>query len=121
MTATSQRSTLNGAPARAVLHAPSIAPPLGRRRPLLVIAGVVMVVVGALAAAWMVSSSGHRTKVVVMAANVAYGSPITPADLTTAAVAVDPGVATIPAADAGNLVGQVAASNLPKGAMLARA
>ncbi|WP_081844740.1 SAF domain-containing protein [Cellulomonas sp. URHE0023] len=121
MTATSQKTTLNGAPARAALHAPSIASPRGRRRPMLVIAGIVMVVVGALAAVWLVSSSGHRTHVVVMARDVAYGTPISATDLTTTAVAVDPSVATIPAAQAGDLVGQVAVTSLPRGTLLARA
>ena len=41
MTATSEKSTLNGAPARAELRAPRLVAPHGRRRPLFVVAGIV--------------------------------------------------------------------------------
>ncbi|WP_156388005.1 SAF domain-containing protein [Cellulomonas sp. Root137] len=120
MTATSEQSTLNGAPARAELRAPRVVAPHFRRRPLFVVAGTVMVVVGALAAVWLVSSSGHRVDVVVMAADVPYGAPITAEDLATTAVAVDPDVETVPAGDAREVVGQVAAAFLAKGTLLAR-
>ncbi|WP_315092730.1 SAF domain-containing protein [uncultured Cellulomonas sp.] len=120
MTATSEKSTLNGAPARAELRAPRVVATHGRRRPLFVVAGIVMVVIGALAAVWLVSSSGHRVDVVVMAADVPYGAPITADDLATTAVAVDPAVETVPAGDAREVVGQVAAAFLAKGTLLAR-
>lgn len=120
MTATSEKATLNGAPARAQLRAPRVVAQHGRRRPLFVVAGIVMVVLGALAAVWLVSSSGHRVDVVVMAADVPYGAPITTDDLATTAVAVDPAVETVPAGDARDMVGQVATGFLAKGTLLAR-
>jgi hypothetical protein len=118
MTATSEKTKVNGAPARADLRAPSVAVPRGRRRPAFVVAGVAMVVIGALAAVWLVSSIGQRSDVVVMARDVPYGATMTADDLTTTAVSVDPSVSTVPAGDTADVIGQVAATTLSKGALL---
>jgi hypothetical protein len=55
---------------------------------------------------------------VVSAASVAKGQVIGETDLTTAAVAVDPSVAVVPAGDLTTLVGQRAAVDLPAGSLL---
>ena len=79
-----------------------------------------MAILGALAAIWLVSASGHRVQVVMVAHDVAYGSVLTREDLTTTSVAVDPSVSVVPAAQASTLVGQRATANLRVGALLAR-
>jgi hypothetical protein len=56
--------------------------------------------------------------VVVAAASVAKGQVIGETDLTTAAVAVDPSVAVVPAGDLTALIGQRAAVDLPVGSLL---
>ncbi|WP_082515921.1 SAF domain-containing protein [Cellulomonas sp. Leaf395] len=119
MTATSEKTTLNGTPGGVTVRAPSVVAPRGRRRPVFVVAGVAMIVIGALAAVWLVSSSGQRVDVLVLARDVPYGATISRDDLTTAAVSVDATVATVPAKDVNQIVGQVAATSLAKGSLLA--
>jgi hypothetical protein len=80
-----------------------------------------MVALGALAAIWLVSVSGHRVEVVMLARDVTYGSTLSSADLTTTAVAVDPAVAVVPASDEVELVGMTATANLPAGSLLTHA
>lgn len=122
MTATSEKARVNGTPARrAEVRAPSVVTARGRHRPLFVAGGIAMVVIGALATVWLVSSTGHRTDVVVMARDVSYGTPITADDLATTAVAVDATVATVPASEVSELIGRVAATSLARGTLLARA
>ncbi|GEK19909.1 SAF domain-containing protein [Cellulomonas xylanilytica] len=120
MTATSEKAKVNGS-AGAALRAPNVVAPRGRRRPALVVAGVAMAVIGALAAVWLVSSSGQRVDVVVLARDVPYGSTITRDDLTTAAVSVEATVATVSARDLRDVVGQTAATVLAKGSLLSPA
>jgi len=100
--------------------APRVPTPKGRRNPSLLALGVALIAVGALAAVWMVNAAGHRTPVVVVVRDVPFGSVITDADLGTAQVSADAGVHTIPAEDAGTLVGSVAATNLVAGSLLNR-
>lgn len=119
MTATSEKQRHNGTPsATAELRPPVTVPPRGRRRPGLLVAGIAMVALGALAVMWLVTSSGHRSQVVVMAHDVAYGATITAEDLQTAAVSVDPAVSVVPASRAPSLIGQVATTNLMHGSLL---
>ena len=90
MTTTGERNRLDGQSATAELRAAVVVPPQGRRRPGLLVAGLAMVALGALTAIWLVSSSGHRVEVVMLAHNVAYGSVLRADDLATTPVAVDP-------------------------------
>src|SRR4051812_40550595 len=99
MTTTSEKQKLNGRDATELRPA-GLVGPRGRRRPALLVAGVAMVALGALAVAWLVSAAGQRTDVVVMARDVAYGSTIAAGDLGTTAVSVDPSVRLVPADDA---------------------
>lgn len=118
MTTTSERGRLDGRSATAELRPAAVVPPRGRRRPAFLVAGVAMVAVGALAAIWLVSASGHRVQVVMLAHDVAYGTVLAAGDLTTTAVAVDPAVAVIPADEEAGLVGQTATANLAAGSLL---
>lgn len=122
MTATSERRTHDEhPPMSAGLRPAALVPPRGRRRPALVVAGMAMVALGALAVAWLVGSAGHRTDVVVMARDVPYGAALTADDLSTTAVSVDPVVAVVPANEASGLVGMVATTNLTRGSLLTQA
>lgn len=121
MTTTSERRGLDGQKAADGLRPVSLVAPRGRRRPALLVAGVAMVVLGALAAIWLVSASGHRVPVVMVAKDMAYGSVVTREDLTTTSVAVDPSVAVVPAGEVSSLVGQRATVTLRTGALLTRA
>lgn len=118
MTTTSEKQKLNGQRDQGELRPAGLVGPRGRRRPAFLIAGVAMVALGALAVAWLVSSAGQRTDVVVMSRDVAYGSTIVAGDLGTTAVSVDPSVQLVPADDAATLVGQVASTNLRRGSLV---
>lgn len=120
MTTTSERKGLDGRPANSELRPTAVIAPRGRRRPALLVAGLAMVALGALAAIWLVSASGHRVQVVMLARDVAYGDVLAAGDLTTTAVAVDPAVAVIPAGAAHELVGQTATAHLTAGSLLNR-
>lgn len=121
MTTTGERRGLDGRTAVDGLRPVGVVGPRGRRRPGLMVAGVAMVVLGALAAIWLVSASGHRVPVVMVARDVAYGTVVTREDLTTTSVAVDPSVAVVPAGQASSLVGQRATVALRAGALVTRA
>lgn len=99
--------------------APAPLAPRGRRRPGLVALGVALTALGALAAVWLLTSVGERTPVLTLARDVPAGTVITQADLARTQVAVDPGVATVAAADAATVVGMVAAGDLVAGSVLA--
>jgi hypothetical protein len=119
MTTTSERRA-TARPVSGELRPAGVVPVRGRRRPGLLVAGVAMVMLGALAAIWLVSASGQRTQVLMLARDVPYGNVLTADDLTTTAVSVDPSVAVVPADEADELVGQVAAANLTAGSLLSR-
>lgn len=99
-----------------------VAPPApvvrNRRRPALLALGVALVATGALAAGWLVARAGDRVGVVVLARDVPYGATLTPGDLSVTEVSVDPAVATVPAAQLSELVGQVAAMPLSRGTLV---
>lgn len=120
MTTTSERKGLDGRSVTAELRPAAVIPPRGRRRPALVVAGLAMVALGALTAIWLVSASGHRVEVVMLARNVAYGDVLTADDLTTTAVAVDPAVLVVPADAAHEFVGETATANLTAGSLINR-
>lgn len=107
-------STSGGVPAAP----PRATLPRGRRRPALIIGSALLVVVGVLLTAWLVAAAGDRTPVVMTTRAIPYGETIEPRDLTTTDVAVDRVVATTPAAQLEALIGQVAAGNLPAGALV---
>lgn len=82
--------------------------------------GVCLVVLGALLTAWLVSATGHRQQVLVLVRGVPYGQPVAAADLGSTDVRVDPDVATVPASDQARIVGQIAATTLLAGTLLAQ-
>lgn len=61
----------------------------------------------------------QRSEVLVVARDVNVGQVITAGDLTTVRVTDDPALASVPAVDRGEVVGQVAKVRLVKGSLLA--
>lgn len=94
------------------------APPKLRRRPLLALAGLGLVVMGALLAAWVYLSSTDATRAVAVRETVMRGETITAADLMTVQVSPDPVLRLVPAADLNSFVGQRAARDLSAGGLL---
>jgi hypothetical protein len=119
-------TVLNGASAsgtdvsrgRGMPVAPPLRAPRARRRPALLALGVGLVAVGALVTVWLVSSTGQRTSVLVMAHDVAYGAPVTDSDLATAEASLDPLVSAFPASERARVVGMIAATTLTTGSLL---
>ncbi|NMR19228.1 SAF domain-containing protein [Cellulomonas fimi] len=91
----------------------------GRRRPAVMVGGVVLVIFGALVAAWFVAAAGDRASVLRLARDVPYGAMLTAQDVTPVEVAVDPAVGTVPAQEADRVVGMVAGTDLVAGSLLA--
>lgn len=104
--------------ARTISNTPT-GQPRPRRRRGVVAGGLMLAALGGLVVAWMVSAAGGRADVLVVAREVPYGQVITADDLGVAAVAVDALVHTVPASERSAIVGQVAASNLVAGSLLA--
>jgi hypothetical protein len=94
------------------------APPKLRRRPLLALAGLGLVVMGALLAVWVYLSSTDATSAVAVRETVMRGETITAADLMTVQVTPDPALQLVPAGDLDSFVGQRAARDLSAGTLL---
>ena len=92
-----------------------------RRRPWLVAGGVLLAIVGALTALWLVNATAQRRPMLVMARTVAMGSVITDADLAVTGVSSDPGVATVAAPGRDEVVSKVARTEVVAGSLLAPA
>jgi hypothetical protein len=118
-TSTTHTPAATNGQAAQTLRAPVAITPRGRRRPGLIVAGIALAMVGALAAVWLVASAGQRSGVLVVARDVPYGATLTAQDLTVVDVSLDPSVAAIASDKAASLVGQVAAVRLVAGSVLA--
>lgn len=118
-TGTARADVRDGYAPRPMPAAPPLRAPRARRRPGLIALGVALIALGALTVAWLVSSSSQRLGVLVAARDIPFGTAISDADLAIADIAVDPGVAVIPAADRRTVVGQVAATTVVAGSLLA--
>jgi len=98
---------------------PGLAPVRGRRRPWLLGLGALLAALGALTVVWLVGAAGQRQEVLAVRSDVAYGQVLTADDITIARVSVDPGVAVLSGSDREAVVGQVAATRLTAGMLLA--
>jgi flagella basal body P-ring formation protein FlgA len=98
--------------------APAIAPAKTRRRSGVLAAGLALVVVGALGAAYLTQVVGDTVQVVAVAQDVQPGELIERADLTVADVSVDPALTPVPATRLTEFVGQRAAVALTAGSLL---
>lgn len=91
-----------------------------RRRWGRVAAGALLALLGAWAGMVLVATAGGREERLALADDVMKGQKIERSDLRVVRVAADAGVATIPASATGEIVGQVAATDLTRGSLLAR-
>lgn len=101
--------------------APVIAPVRTRRRSGLLAAGLALMVVGALGAAYLTRLVGNTVGVIAVARDVPTGAVIERADLTIAQVSTDPALRPLPASGLDRLVGQRAAVSLTAGSLLTAA
>ena len=92
------------------------APPRLRRRPAVLGLGVALVAAGGLTAAWLVSTTGTATSVVVAASPVLRGQILTADQLTTAQLSGLDHASLTPASELGDLVGQTVVVDVPVGA-----
>lgn len=92
------------------------APPRLRRRPAVLGLGVALVAAGGLTAAWLVSTAGTTTSVVVAAAPVLRGQILTADQLATAQVSGLEPASLTPASELTDLVGQTVVVDVPVGA-----
>lgn len=99
-------------------HAAVAAPPKLRRRPLLALAGLALVVLGALLAVWVYLSSTDSVSAVAVRDTVMRGETITAADLMSVQVTPDPALQVVPATELNSFVGQRAARDLSAGTLL---
>jgi hypothetical protein len=119
MTASTDKLQAMPASAAFPTAAPSLTPPPRlRRRPSLIVASVLLVVIGALASAWAYTSLGNAQEVVAVRIDVARGQVITADSLQVVRVGVDPALRTVPASEAEALVGKRAAVDLKAGQLL---
>jgi hypothetical protein len=98
-----------------------LGPSQRRRQPTLIVLGLALMLVAAAVAGALYLRVGNRVPVLAMARDVPYGQVITDADLAEVRIAADAGVQTVPAAQRASVVGQAAATLIPKGALLSRA
>lgn len=89
----------------------------GRRMPHLA-AGVLLVVLCVGGAVWWTTDAQERIPVLAVARPVSLGHVLTQADLRGVDVSVVPGVAVIPAGEAGGVLGRPMATSLGAGALL---
>jgi hypothetical protein len=101
-------------------RAPSLPLPRRRRRRGLLAIAVVMVVLGALGAAFLATSLGETSSVIAVARAVPWGQELTAADLTEANVSSDPALEPIPWAERNQVIGMVATTTLTTGSLLTR-
>jgi flagella basal body P-ring formation protein FlgA len=95
-------------------------PPKLRRRPLLVVASIAAVCLGALFGVWAYTSVSTAQEVVAVRSNVQRGELISREDLVAVRIGVDPALSPIPAAELDGVVGQRAAMDLPAGGLVTR-
>ena len=81
-------------------------------------AGVALIVVFILGTIYVINNLRSTTPVLVVAADVAQGQPITATDLRTAAVNTDSGLAVLPASQESAVIGKLAAKPLSTGDLL---
>jgi hypothetical protein len=98
--------------------APVLPPPRRRRRPGLLALAVVMVVLGALGAAFLATSLSRMSPVIAIAREVPWGQAITAADLVEAQVPDDPALQPIPYSERDAVIGMVATTTLTPGSLL---
>ena len=91
---------------------PAVAPPRTRRRTGVLAAGVALVALGALGAAYLAQTVGGTVAVLAVVRDVAPGQVVQAADLTIADINTDPALSPVPADRLQSVIGQRAAAAL---------
>src|SRR3954453_23428581 len=94
------------------------AAPRRRRRSRLVLVGVLLAILGAVGGVLVVGQVGRREPVVAMARPIAFGQTVSALDLRSVLLPPDSEVASVPWQLSGELVGQVAVTDLKPGQLL---
>lgn len=102
------------APEAHIASAPTISPPT-RRRPWLMVLGVLLITTCGLAGTALVQSVGDHAQVLVVAREVPVGQVLVAEDLTSAQVSADASVQTISTDQAEDVIGQTATTPLAPG------
>lgn len=90
-----------------------------RRRPAMIALSVALVGAGVLVSAGLYQRANHQVPVVLVTAPVPAGAPVTAADLGTTTVVAGPGLQVIPGRQLQQVVGEIAATALRPGTLLA--
>jgi hypothetical protein len=90
-----------------------------RRRPAMIALSVALVGAGILVSAGLYQRANHQVPVVLVTAAVPAGTAITAADLGTTSVAAGPGIQVVPASQLQQVIGEIAATSLRPGTLLA--
>lgn len=106
------------APSVTPTTAPDPAPLRGRRRPMLITLGVLLMLVGGLGAWWWASTQSDAVEVLIVSQPVPRGEAITAEDLSTINITESQTPAAIPVGSSGDVIGQIAASDLPVGTLI---
>lgn len=101
--------------------APVLVPPAGRRRPAMLIAGLMLAALGAVVAVSTALAAGDRAPVLVVARDVPAGARLAAADLAVARVAQDPNLHPVAASARTSVVGERAATAVKAGTLLTAA
>jgi hypothetical protein len=97
-----------------------VAPTRRRRRPSLIIVGLVVTLGAAAVMSQLFLQVGGRSAVLAMAQPVSAGQRITSQDLTVVRISVDPGLRVVSVSDRDQVVGQVATVDLLAHSLLTR-
>lgn len=101
--------------------APPVATAAKRRRPALIGLGVALVVLCGLFGWWFTSRGAQTQTVLVAAADIEAGKPVTIKQLSTTEIAGGSGTETMPSEQLQNTPGLLATSNIPEGTVLSPA
>ena len=108
-----------GRSGRGTTSSPPVKPsPQVKRSPVMVVAGIVLVIAGALVSVGIYSHLSQTQEVIVVVHDVARGQRIQRTDLTTAQVGFDALLKPLPASELNQVVGEYAASDLVPGTFL---
>ncbi|MDR2896924.1 MAG: SAF domain-containing protein [Propionibacteriaceae bacterium] len=92
--------------------------PTGRRRPWLIGVGLLLMVSGILGSLSIYQNLNQSREVLIVAVDIPQGARIARSDLTTARLAADDSIATMPAGNLDQLLGRFAATDLLAGSLL---
>lgn len=101
-----------------VLDEPVVAPVRSRRSAMWLAAGVVLILLGAIAGYFIYTSASKSTQVFVAATDITRGDTITQASLTTLAIASGQPTSGISANEIDEVLGQIATTDLPAGSLI---